>query len=55
MLDLRLESTSFLENVKEKSIISLFPNKNINAIVKEKLLTTEKVTTSEEVHKGTKN
>ena len=65
MLDLCLESTSFLEKVKEKSIISSVDKDNNNlgdkkeavvkaAVAEKKVLTTEKVKTSEEVYKRTK-
>ena len=44
---------NFLEKFKGEFIISSLPEKS-NGIVEEKSLTTEKVTTSEEVDKGTK-
>ena len=49
-----LESTSFLKMSRENPSCRRFQRKN-NAIVEEKLLINEKVTTSEEVDKVTKN
>ena len=64
MLDLCLESTSLLENIKGKSIMSLVEkytnilDKKKEAVVmtpflEKKVLTTGRVTTSDEVHKHT--
>ena len=66
MLDSSLESTSFLEKFKERFIMSLV-DKHSNVLddkkevvvttplSERKLLTTEKVTKSDEVHKRTEN
>ena len=51
MINLYLESTSLLEKVKGKSIMSSLTKKT--PLSKEKLLSTEKVTISEEVEKDT--
>ena len=64
MLDLCLESTSFLEKVKGQSIVSLVEKgtKHLDdkketmvttPLSEKKVLTTEKVRTGEEVDKGT--
>ena len=54
MLDLCLESISFLEKIKRKFILSSLPRKKVTPLPKKKLVTSEKVTTSEKVDKGTK-
>ena len=44
-----------LEKVKGKSIMLSLPNKKVTPLLNKKLVTSEKVTPSEEVDKGTKN